>query len=217
MDLDSEMIGGAMGYVVSLVIAGILGAVVIALLVRYLYRRGHPKVDKTAGRDAHTQQAVRAVRSFARSNSFKFIGPATYERGGRVTRLDAVVVGYFGVLGIQALGYNGEIYGTADEARWLQVAADGTRTHFPNPVDETAEAVRVLRDALMEGKQRKVPVEVLCVFCGSKVQLALPRAVEYYTIKTLKKQLRKEKYLDDTGLELEQVEQALRNAIKPEG
>lgn len=179
----------------------------------YFYRKNNPKVAKSQGKDTAKQSAVSAVRRFARSNGFRVIAPANLAKNGRFANLDAVVVGYFGVLGVKAYGYNGEIYGNASDEKWLQMAADGTRNYFLNPVAEAAKDVRVIRDALFGYKMKTVPVEVVCVFTNPKVQMAVPRSVPYLTQKTFKQLLDKEKYLQDTGLDIDVVEKALQEAL----
>lgn len=190
-----------------------LGIALIVGVVYLIYRKDHPPVRKTKGRESTTQSAVQALRSFARSNSFRFIAPARLVRGENTAKLDAVMVGYFGVLGLKALGYNGEIYGEAGDENWLQVGEDGQRNYFANPITEAAADVRVVRDALFTKKLKKVPVEVVCVFTNPKAQIALPRSTGHLNLKEFKALLRKDKYLEDTGLDLDAVEGALKDSL----
>lgn len=200
-----EWIAYALLFVISLVI--------IAVVVFIYYRKNNPKKKKRLGRENKSHLAINPARNFARSNSFKFISPANIKRGDKTANLDAVIIGYFGVLGIKALGYNGEIYGGVNEKSWLQVSDDGSRENFENPITESASDVRVIRDALIQAKLRQVPVEIMCVFTDSTAQLALPRGTGHYTLKEFKTQLGKEKYLEDTGLDLEAVENAIKSSL----
>ncbi len=166
------------------------------------------------GGEAGGGPAVAALRGFARSNNFRFICPATLAKNGRTASLDALAVGYFGVLGIISLPQNGEVYGSAGEKEWLQISPNGQRNRFPNPIAEASVSVRVIRDVLAAPKLRKVPVEVLCVFTSPKLRPALPRSLEYFTVQSFKKRLGLEKYLEDCGLDLDEVENALRGALE---
>lgn len=192
----------------------LLALAVVTAVIYFLYRRRNPEkyLKGAAGRQTDDNKAVAAMRGFARSNSFKFIAPLQLQRGDEHAGLNAVVVGYFGVLGIIALGYNGEVYGSADDDTWLQVAPDGERRHFPNPGNEASSAVRAIRSVLFENKLKKVPVEVVYVFTNSKVQLGLPRSTGHLRMKEFKALLKKDKYMEDAGFELEAVEKALSAA-----
>lgn len=190
-----------------IVVAVIVG---VYLLVRKVFRRK----PATRGAAAGAEKAAAAARNFARSNGFRFIAPAHLSAKGATADLDAIVVGYFGVLGLRAYGYNGEVYGSAGEKEWLQVSPREERTTFENPLTQASADVRVIRDVLFGQKLKQIPVEVLCVFTDAKVQLALPKDAGHYTLQSLKSQLSKEKYLEDKGFELEAVEKALRIAAK---
>lgn len=198
------------------ILATIFGVLVFVLLMVVVYRRANPKKGKgkSRGRDFNREKVVRAARRFASQNSFRFIAPARMAKNGAVADLDAIVVGYFGVLGVISLGYSGEIYGDPNEDTWLQVAPDGTRTRFENPVDEAAAAVRVVRDALFGQKMKKVPVEVVYVFATPDAQLAVPRSMAPMRLKQYKDLLKKDKYLEDCGLDLDAVEAALKDALE---
>ena len=198
------------------ILASIFGVLVFVLLMVVVYRGRNPKKGKgkNHGREFNREKVVAAARRFAGQNSFRFIAPARLAKDGAVANLDAIVVGYFGVLGVICLGYSGEIYGDPGEATWLQVAPDGTRTRFENPASEAAAAVRVVRDALFGQKMKKVPVEVVHVFATPDAQLAVPRSMAPMRLKQFKDLLKKDKYLEDCGLDLDTVETALRSALE---
>lgn len=201
--------------VIALVGVGSLG--LVAVMLYLFYRRSNPKRVQQRGRDNQVANVVAAARRFAKENSFRFISPAVLHSGDKVADLDALVIGGFGVLGIKGLGYNGEIYGTAAEKEWLQVTSDKERTHFPNPIIEAAADVRVLRDNLFAARLKQVPVEVVCVFADSGAKLALPRGTGHYSLKEFKELLKKEKYLEEKGLDPDAIEAALRSALGTTG
>ncbi len=194
----------------TILVLAFLGIAAVAVAIYILYRYMQNRKKRAAGREYGIESAVGAARRFATSNGFRFLPGATYGAKGRTAALDAVVVGYFGVLGVRAMGYNGEIYGAAGDDGWLQVAQDGTRTQFANPITGAAADVRVLRDVLIGHGLRQVPVEVVSVFTNSSAQLAIPKGTGHLTLKDFKALLGKEKYLADTGLDLEKVFMALQ-------
>lgn len=202
-----------------LVLISIFGLAAFIVLMVFIFRRnndGAAKNQKSKGRDFAREKAVSAARSFASSNSFRFIAPARLSRSGGTANIDAIVVGYFGVLGVISLGYGGQVYGDAGEDTWLQVGGDGSRTRFESPASEAAAAVRAIRDALFAGKMKKVPVEVVCVFVNPDVQLAVPRSMAPMRLKAFKTSLKDDRFLQDKGLSLDDVEATLRAALAPE-
>lgn len=191
-----------------------LVAVIAGVYLLFKFITNHKKAGR--GREDGAERAVAAARSFARSNSFRCIVPAGLETDKGNARLDAIVVGYFGVLGVKAYGYNGEIYGSAGEKEWLQVSPREEREKFPNPMDEASADVRVIREALFAAKLKQIPVEVVCVFTDPKVQLAVPKETGYLNMQGFKNLLAKEKYLDDKGFDLDKVENAIQAVVKKE-
>ena len=192
-----------------------VGVAVVAILIYIIYRVRNPRPGKgkAHGRNFKREAVVSAARNFARGNKFAIISPAHLKRGDALANLDAIIVGYFGVLGVISLGYGGTIYGKPDEENWVQHAEDGSRHKFPNPINEASACVRVIRDALFSAKLRKIPVEVVYVFSHPKTALAMPRSVQPMRTKDFKKLLKKDKYLDDCGLDMEKVEKALLQSL----
>lgn len=184
----------------------------IAIIAWFYNKKDDKKGKKCKGRNDKSGKAVAAAKTFSRSNSFKCISPAQLVRGDKIANLDAIIVGYFGILAVKEYGYNGEIYGAANDEKWLQIAENGQRNYFANPIIEASADVRVIRDALFEIKLRQIPVEVVCVFSDTKAQLALGKKTEYYTLKSFKNLIQKEKYMVDKGFDLEQVETVLRKS-----
>lgn len=196
-----------------MILSTVVAVVVIIVLAYILYRKNSPKKQKMAGRENGTNKGVAALKGFARSHDFRFIEPAVLGRGDATAHIDALVIGYFGIIGIKAYGYNGEVYGGANEKEWAQIV-EGNRTTFANPITEAAADVRVVRDALLAAKIRQLPVEVLCVFTDASAQLAIPRNTGHYTLKEFKSYLKKEKFLEDKGIDLDAAEAAIKAAIK---
>lgn len=158
-------------------------------------------------------KVVALTKRFANSNGFKFVSPLSVKRKQKVANLDALVVGYFGILGVKVLDFdNGTVYGDIADKQWLWVDKKEKRTYFPNPMIEAAADVRILRDALFEKKLQQTPIEIVCVFSSKKVQIVLPVSTGHYTLKTFKPLLRKEKYKNDTGLDLDKVFDAVQKS-----
>lgn len=171
------------------------------------------KDTKTGGLGAKGNKAVALTKRFCTSNGYRFMSPVTINGKKKQASLDALVIGYFGVLGVKVIDYaDGIVYGNANEAEWLWIDKKENRTYFENPITETSADVRILRDALFVQKLQQTPIEVVCVFTSKKLQLALPPNTGHYSMSEFKTLLRKEKYKKDTGLDLDKVQEAFRKA-----
>lgn len=195
-----------------IILSTVLGLLIIGGFSFYLYRRSNPSPKKPLGKNNKASSAISILRKFARTNDFRFISPAVFYRNGVESNLDAIAIGYFGVIGVKALGYNGEIYGTTTDKEWLQVNEGGKRNPFPNPIIESSADVRAIREVLINAKLKQVPVEVVCVFTEPTAQLAIPRSTGHYTLKEFKSLLRSEKYYEEKINNLDDIEKAINQA-----
>lgn len=196
----------------------LIGSIVIIALITigvifYFHRKDHPKKDRQTEKNAYLKNSLRVLKKFGLDYNYEVTSPAPITVKDKHADLDAVVIGYFGVIGIISLGYNGEIYGSRNEQNWLQVAPDESRHYFKNPITQSDEYVRILRQTLFNEGIKQVPVEVFVVFSAPKVNIALAKDVNYYTPKTLGKQLAKEKYGQDKKFNLESVKKAVHACI----
>lgn len=200
-----------------LIVSLAVAAVVVVILILVNRRKNHPTAAKTQGRQSQASKAVARAKSFARSNGYKVLAPATVAWGDKTASMDALVVGSFGILGVKAYGFNGQIYGAAADEEWLQVAPNGTRNYFTNPIKQAAADVRAVRGVIMNAKLKNVPVEVVCVFTQKKAQLAIPRNVNYYNMKGFKTLLGKEKYQASLSFDVEKAYAALEASAPQAG
>jgi hypothetical protein len=180
-------------------------ALIITVVIFFMERekklpRGRKKENANA--------AVTVLKRFAANNSCKVLGPVTLTKGDRTARLDAVLVGWFGVLGIKSYGYNGQVYGNAGEDEWVWVSAD-KREKFENPIGECTLAARLMREALMNAGVRNPESEAVYVFTDSKLEMCIPRALNPMNLSDLRSYLRKDKFLKDRGYDLDTMVAAL--------
>ena len=122
-----------------------------------------------------------------------------------------MLVGWFGALGVNCLGYGGTIYGTADEKQWLQ-EKNGTRLQFDNPLEAQTTSARVLRGVLMDGGLRGMDVESALVFTSPAVELSLPRRLNYYSNETFAALLKESRFAADKGVDVEKACQLIEAA-----
>ena len=155
--------------------------------------------DRTAGADKLRKKA----EGWARSHDGKVIGPVELEWNGLHAHYEFIVVGWFGALGVNCLGYIGTIYGTVEEEEWTQ-EKNGERSSFPNPLPINQNAARVLRGVLMDNGLRNLTNDVVTVYTGFDVKLAIPRRVAYHTSDSFIAMLRRsDRFNADKGADVE--------------
>lgn len=189
----------------------LIGLLVLATLFLVLTdeKEGIKRGPRRAKANVKTDAAVTLMKRFALRNDGKVLGPMTLRRGEQEVRLDSVVVGWFGVLGVKALGYNGKIYGNPQDKDWLWTSVD-RREAFANPINECALAARVMREALMNAGIRSPETEAVFVFTDDKAELNIPRSVAPMHLKDLRAYLRKDKFRADKGFDVEKMVAALQ-------
>lgn len=156
----------------------------------------------------NAEAVLRQLRRYAATNEFRVVEPVHIENSKASADLDALLVGWFGVLGVKCLGYGGTIYGQASDAEWVQ-EINGQRRVFANPLKRAEQSARAVRQALFEAKIKNVPVETVVVFTGKKTQLALPRSCGHYTIDQFSAYLKSVHFEEDKKVEVEPVATAL--------
>lgn len=195
----------------------LLVVVGLTLLWFLLFRRDKlpfKKKKKDLNGDAASAKVVAATKRYALMQGYQVIAPAHLAKNGKFADIDCILVGAFGLLCVKCIGLGGEIYGNADDAKWLQVKTD-TRTPFENPLQQAAADTRLVRDALFEGKLKSVPVETVCVFTNRKAQLVLPRSTGHYTLKDYQALLGKDRFLQDKKVDIEKAAAAVTAYLAP--
>ena len=161
--------------------------------------------DEHKGREAVVRQLVR----YAAANEYKVVEPIALTGTHGTTDLDAVLVGWFGILGVKCLGYGGDVYGSRDEADWVQ-SYGGSRRSFQNPLTRAEASGRVIRDVLFEAGMKNIPVETAVIFTGKNTQLMLPRSTGHYTLQSFAAYLKSGHFTEDKNVQVEPVAQLLR-------
>ena len=193
----------------------LIGLLVLATLFLVLTdeKEGIKRGPRRARSNVKTDAVTALMKRFALRNDCKVLGPVTLHRGEQTVRLDSVAVGWFGVLGVMALGYNGKIYGNPQDKEWLWTSAD-RREAFANPINECALAARVMREALMNAGVRSPETEAVFVFTDGKAELCIPRSVAPMHLKDFRAYLRKDKFRADKGYDVEKMAAALQPFVE---
>lgn len=190
-----------------IVLIAVLLLVAIAGIVLFADReKTGPRRART---DRNTSAALRVLKTWAAASDCRLLGAADLTYKDRTVHTDALLVGWFGVLCVRVLGYNGQVYGSPRQAQWLWAAAD-RRENFASPLEEGAVAVRAVREVLMAAGVRNPFCEAVCVFTDPKVELAVPPDSGAIKLAALRPYLRQEKFRTDRGYDLDKLCEALR-------
>lgn len=191
-------------------------AVVAILLVTFVpglfNKEEGPKMPGKSKTHLGRKKLTRMVSRFALRRQYKVLGPCRFEKDGQGVQVDCVLIGYFGVLAVKAVGRNGEVYGNAGDDEWLQVTKDA-RVKFENPFNECARAIPLMRDQLEAAKVRGVFLECIPVSTYKKAQLAVPKSVGLLKLSEFSLLIEKQKYMEDKGVDLEKVEAAFKPCV----
>lgn len=194
----------------------VLAAVVAVVVVALKMMRSKDSSDASPAQKAKDLPAAKAAakplaaaRRYAKLRGYEVIAPACIASGGMFADLDFILVGAFGLLCVKCVGLGGEIYGSADDDKWLQVLKE-KRVQFDNPLKTAAADTRAVRDALFAAKLKSVSVETVCVFTNPHAMLALPRTTGHLTRKDFSALLSKSKYEQDKGVDIAKAAEAVR-------
>ncbi|HJA25010.1 MAG TPA: NERD domain-containing protein [Candidatus Fournierella merdigallinarum] len=176
-------------------------AFALTVFLANLIRGNQPEKAKAASfdkEDEHKGAAalLRAVRRRAAAESWAVIAPVELSGSRDAADLDALVIGWFGVLGIKCIGWGGTIYGSAAEAEWTQVLG-GARRSFENPIVRAGKSERAVRDVLFAARMKNVPVETVVVFTNAAAELCLPASTGHYTEKSFLAYLKSSRFEED--------------------
>ncbi|MEG1153352.1 MAG: nuclease-related domain-containing protein [Ruthenibacterium sp.] len=156
-----------------------------------------------------------AARRFATMQQYEVIAPAKLAKNGTFADLDFIVVGVFGLLCVKCIGLGGEVYGNAEDAKWLQVLGDN-RIPFDNPLQKAGADTRLVRDTLFAAKLKSIPVETVCVFTNPNASIAVPHSAGHYTIKEFKALLGKDKLTIDKKVDIAKASAAVKAFLAPQ-
>lgn len=120
---------------------------------------------------------------------------------------DAILIGYFGALVLVCCDLSGELYADDSSDKLTQIVKNERRQH-DNPILQAQQAEKAITELLREKKVYKVAVESGVLFTG-KATVNVPRSLNAYTPKKLKKALSTSKYLEDKGVDTDAAAEAI--------
>ena len=183
-------------------------AAVAAAIIFQIWKKRHPRTV-----DSEKYRISKLLRRFAGPRRFVLIDHPTLVTNGLSGWADHILIGYFGVLLVYDLCFEGEYFGNPGEAKWKLISS-GVKYEFDSPfvaADQCSGRVNtLLKDAGLKAPVSRVAVTTR----GEKHMMSYIKTDEVVLYKKLYAYLGREKFGQDNGVDIRAVEQALRAALK---
>ncbi|MEG0021057.1 MAG: NERD domain-containing protein [Oscillospiraceae bacterium] len=193
---------------VSSIVIALVGAVLVYLFMDDENKKLIFKKKVKASDDKGEDNLLKVLKRFASVKNFDVLPKTTLKIEDTQFTFDAILVGFFGTIGISSVNLSGEIYGETNSDQWAQVL-EGKRAEFANPLKEMNGSVRFFKEIYKEEKVKCGSVDSLVVFTSKKVQLYAGKKSPAISIDKLYSKLDVEKYLTDNGGDMEAMKAAI--------
>lgn len=162
-----------------------------------------------ASDDKGDANLLKTVKRFAAMKNYDVLPKTTIEYNGIQFTFDAILLGFYGTIAINSVNLSGEIYGQANDEKWVQVL-EGKRAEFANPIKEMNGSIRFFKDMYKAEKVKFGNADSEVVFTSKKVELYAGKNSTATTIAKLYSKLDAQKYLTDNGADM----QAMKTVIE---
>ncbi|MEG1895034.1 MAG: NERD domain-containing protein [Oscillospiraceae bacterium] len=204
--MEEEIMG--METLVSSIVIALVGAVLVYLFMDDENKKLIFKKKVKASDDKGEDNLLKVLKRFASVKNFDVLPKTTLKIEDTQFTFDAILVGFFGTIGISSVNLSGEIYGETNSDQWAQVL-EGKRAEFANPLKEMNGSVRFFKEIYKEEKVKCGSVDSLVVFTSKKAQLYAGKKSPAISIDKLYSKLDVEKYLTDNGGDMEAMKAAI--------
>lgn len=182
----------------------ILSVLIVLFVIIYFtvkwYRKNKTKqIGKKGEKDVS-----KILRQIAKKNRWKVIDDLYLPLYDKTTQIDHLIIAPFGVLAVETKALNGEIYGGPNDQNWTQII--GEKKHrFYNPLLQNKAHIDCIRHILRKENVYKVEIESLVVFSSKHAELIIPSGMPVISLDLLKKYLKKSRFHQDNGINVETV------------
>ncbi|NLL91277.1 MAG: hypothetical protein GX222_02510 [Ruminococcaceae bacterium] len=159
--------------------------------------------------DKKAQEALKTeFNSYIRRNEGKALYDWSTKSDGYYP--NGILIGNFGVFASVGCDLSGELYTDEKSPTITKIVLDDKDT-YPNPFQELRNIERGIIDILRNNKIYRTPVFTAVFFSNKNAKINIPRSSYYLTPKTLRKELRKDQFVEDKGVDIDVVFEALSN------
>ena len=179
-------------------IAVLAACVVAAVLIWLLVRR-----SKTV--DGRKKRVAGALKKFAALHNFKVLSDVTLPAAKDTTvHVDNILVGYFGVLLVNAEVAEADYYGEERDETWT-IVQNEVKTRIPNPLRAGEAAMEAVRAIFVKNNVFNIQMEQLVVFTSPfrKHALYVKDSLPVVNLRRLNALLGKTRFEKDNGVDVD--------------
>lgn len=196
--------------VIVFLITMILSVGALFYLVRYM------RINRWNARGKGAEKTTkRTLKRYALTRNFKVLTDVVIRHDDQLIDVEAVLVGFFGVLLVQTCGARGEYYGKIEDENWVFVLDDkkdlDIREPMKNPLFLQRKAIQGLRQEFANRRIYNVDIDQAVVIGNSSRKTAVFVTQEdlLFTRKEFKAYLKRVKFDKDLGINVEDVSRAI--------
>ncbi|MEG0017824.1 MAG: nuclease-related domain-containing protein [Hydrogenoanaerobacterium sp.] len=147
-----------------------------------------------------------ALRRYSAIRSYKVLADVTLTDGTKKVHLDYIMVGFFGLLLVNAEVQNADYYGGEKDEQWAFVKKD-VKTRFDNPLKEGETAMELLRSSFAKNDIYSIQMEQIVVFTASfrKTALYVKDTLPVVKVRKLGAFLDKTRFEKDNDVDVEKL------------
>ena len=184
------------------IIAMVAGAAMVVGGLLYEFHK------KKTGKGGHSRVAKK-LKSWCRPRRYKLHNDLTLQIEGKApVEFDHIVVGAFGVLVVNTQQVFGDVYGQAEEKKWVYHNKN-SRYELANPILENEEKLAFLREVFAKEGIYSVNIEQLTVFTPQKTVLYTAESMPVVKLFHLKNTLSKDRFERDNQYDITRLDAAL--------
>lgn len=180
--------------IISLVLVAVAALIGLFYLVHFLRYR--------SGKLAHAR-VMGALKRFGLIRNYKILENLHLRYGEREAQIDCMLVGFFGILLVNAINDTAEYYGDVGDRQWVKVMKD-KRSRMDNLCAKNIRDIELLREIFSKNGVYGIQMEGLVVFCGNvkKTIFGITGGQGLMNLKKFKAYLGKSKFEKDNDVDV---------------
>ena len=164
---------------------------------------------KKADHDPRAEKnLVKVLKRFATMKNFTVLGKTKIVFEGEEFSFDAIMLGYYGTIGIKSVDYTGEVFGQLRDKEWVHIL-EGKRTEFANPMESLNGSVRFFKDLYKAEKVKAGNSDAFVAFTSNKCEAFVGKSDKALCLDKVYAHLNTTVYLKDNGASIEDMKNAI--------
>ena len=185
---------------------------VISFLVAFVFlgsgKVPMPGSKKQENDSKANKNLTKVLKRFATMRNFTVLGKTKIVVDGEEFNFDAILLGFYGTIGIKTVDYSGEVYGQPRDKNWVHMF-EGKKTEFQNPVESLNGSVRFFKDFYKKEKIKGGNSDAMVVFASNTCEAFIGKSDKALQIDKLYNTLNASTYIKDNGASIEDMKNAI--------